>query len=152
MRRTWQNGHVHIGSLTYSSARYVSGYVFQKTYGKQGDDKYKRIDADGVWHPIVPEFARMSLRPGIGRDWYERYESDFRTEDVAVLDGKRFPVPKYYDVLLERKDAAALETIREDREFKALRYKLDNNPARMEAKAIVAEAGIRDKDERMRFK
>lgn len=84
-----------------TSAAYAAGYIFKKIHGDLAKTHYQRIDADGVCHSVEPEFARMSLRPGIGRGWYERYASDFHTHDYAVHDGRRFPVPKYYDRLLE---------------------------------------------------
>jgi len=147
--RIWGKGHIHVGELTYASAQYAAGYIFKKLHGKLGEDHYKRVDADGVWHPIEPEFARMSLRPGIGRDWYERYSSDFHTHDVAVLDGKRFPVPKYYDRLLERSDPDRLAELREDRESKAIPFRPDNHPDRLAVKAEVALASIAQRDKRL---
>nr|UQB76420.1 replication associated protein [Flumine microvirus 31] len=148
----WGLGHVHVGSLTYQSARYCAGYIFKKQYGDRGDIRYAVVDADGVVNRVMPEFARMSLRPGIGASWYRRYASDFHTFDVAVLDGKRFPVPKYYDVLLERENPDRLAELREDRELNALRFREDNSPDRLAVKAVVAAAGVADADHRMRVK
>lgn len=56
VRDTWQHGHVFLGSLETTSAQYIAGYVTKKLTAK--DDP--RL---GNRHP---EFARMSLRPGIG--------------------------------------------------------------------------------------
>lgn len=148
LSKAWGLGHVHLGSLTYQSARYCAGYIFKKQYGDRAEDRYKRVDADGVWHPIEPEFARMSLRPGIGRGWYERFADDFHTEDVAVLDGKRFPVPKYYDRLLERVDPGRLSDLREGRERKAVLHRSDNTVERLAVRAEVALAGIHHIDKR----
>lgn len=149
LTKIWGLGHVHIGLLTYQSAAYCSGYIFKKLYGDRAKDRYKYVDSDGVCYPLDPEFARMSLRPGIGGDWYKQFPDDFHTYDVAVNDGKRFPVPKYYDRLLERSNPERLEELREEREYKSLRYAVDNTWQRLEAKAIVAEAGIIDKDKRL---
>lgn len=149
LAQLWGKGHVHVGDLTYQSAAYAAGYIFKKLHGKLGDDYYKRIDQDGVWHPIEPEFARMSLRPGIGRGWYERFSSDFHTHDVAIFDGKRFPVPKYYDRLLERADPVRLAELREDRELRALPFRADNHPDRLIVKAEVAHASLAHRDRRL---
>lgn len=150
LEEVWGNGHVHVGELTYASASYAAGYIFKKLHGDLGADHYKRIDADGVWHPIEPEFCRMSLRPGIGRGWYERYASDFHTHDHAVLDGKCFPVPKYYDRLLERSNPVRYAELKEDRERRALPYRDDNRPDRLAVKAEVARAKIAHTDIRMK--
>lgn len=150
LSKIWGLGHVHIGELTYASAAYASGYIFKKLHGDQGANYYKRVDADGVWHPIEPEFARMSLRPGIGFRWYQRHAPDFHTHDYAVLDGKRFPVPKYYDRLLERADPVRLSELKEDRERAALPHRADNHPDRLVVKAEVARAKIAHTDIRMK--
>lgn len=58
VRETWSFGHVMVGELTIRSAQYITGYVAKK---------FTRPD-----NPLLggrhPEFARMSLRPGIGAD------------------------------------------------------------------------------------
>lgn len=54
--RTWGHGNVDLGMLETKSAQYLCGYVTKKM--TRGDDP--RLE--GRW----PEFARMSLRPGIG--------------------------------------------------------------------------------------
>lgn len=56
MRLVWKNGNVYLGSLTEQSAAYIAGYVTKKMTAH--DD----IRLNGRY----PEFARMSLRPGIG--------------------------------------------------------------------------------------
>lgn len=69
VRETWGQGHTLVGDLTLHSASYVAGYVTKKMTGK--DDE--RL---GGRHP---EFARMSLRPGIGALSIQRL--------AAALDG-----------------------------------------------------------------
>lgn len=53
---TWGQGHTLLGTLTKESAQYIAGYVTKKM--TQHDDP--RLLGR------FPEFARMSLRPGIG--------------------------------------------------------------------------------------
>lgn len=58
VRDTWGKGHVYLGSLEADSAQYMAGYVTKKMTA--ADDM--RLNGR------APEFARMSLRPGIGAD------------------------------------------------------------------------------------
>lgn len=53
---TWGLGNTFVGSLTPASASYIAGYVTKKMTKKD----------DGRLNGREPEFARMSLRPGIG--------------------------------------------------------------------------------------
>lgn len=55
-QKTWGFGFVHFGELTIKSAQYIAGYVTKKMT-KKDDPRLKGLH---------PEFARMSLRPGIG--------------------------------------------------------------------------------------
>lgn len=54
----WSMGHVMLGSLTFESAQYIAGYVTKKMTNPNDPRLCGRY----------PEFARMSLRPGIGAD------------------------------------------------------------------------------------
>lgn len=56
VRETWGSGHVMLGELSTSSAAYIAGYVVKKWTSAA-------VPALNGRHP---EFARMSLRPGIG--------------------------------------------------------------------------------------
>lgn len=56
VRDSWKCGHVYVGDATVDSMQYVAGYVTKKMTKK--DDP--RLEGRH------PEFARMSLRPGIG--------------------------------------------------------------------------------------
>lgn len=56
VRRTWRYGMFHLGTVEFNSAQYVCGYV------TKGMTRADDIRLKGR----VPEFCRMSLKPGIG--------------------------------------------------------------------------------------
>jgi len=62
---TWGHGRVFLGTLEAHSAGYISGYVTKKMTRR--DDP--RLDGRD------PEFARMSLKPGLGADFMHEVAS-----------------------------------------------------------------------------
>lgn len=56
IRAAWGHGHIYLGELEIKSAMYIAGYMIKKM---------TRTD-DPRLNGRAPEFARMSLRPGIG--------------------------------------------------------------------------------------
>lgn len=76
--KIWGHGHILLGRLEPHSAAYIAGYVTKKM--TRTDDV--RL---GNRHP---EFARMSLRPGIGYDAMHEYASSLLTH---LPDGQDVP-------------------------------------------------------------
>lgn len=66
IEQTWARGHVYVGDLTKDSAQYIAGYVTKKMTSP----------TDPRLNGRYPEFARMSLRPGIGA---------LAMEDIALI-------------------------------------------------------------------
>lgn len=92
---TWGKGNIFLGTLEPSSAGYVAGYVTKKLTNA-GDPRLEGRH---------PEFARMSLRPGIGGDacWeiadvvlkYDTVEKAGDVPSVLRHSGKQFPLGRY---------------------------------------------------------
>lgn len=65
--QTWGRGFTYTGDLTPDSASYIAGYVSKKLNGRDKPcDQYPRGRSQEILNGRHPEFARMSLRPGIG--------------------------------------------------------------------------------------
>jgi hypothetical protein len=104
LEKVWPKGHSLIGNVTFESAAYVARYVMKKRKGDQEeiDEYYKLLDEEtGEVHKIEPEFCLMSRRPGIGREWLEKYKQD-TDKDFITLRGKKMKLPKYYDSINEQ--------------------------------------------------
>lgn len=124
LNKLWPFGHAIIGEANMQTAAYISRYVTKKINGSQADKHYQGVDLDtGELVPILGEYATMSNRPGIGAQFYEEYKNDIYPSDEIIHDGKYFPVPRYYDVLLERDDPKLFEKVKQARidNFEALK-------------------------------
>lgn len=119
--RLWGHGHCTMGDVTFESAAYVARYVMKKITGPAAKNHYQRIDPEsGEIYQLVPEYVTMSLRPGIGKRWFDAFSSDLYPDDFAVVRGKRARVPSYYDVLLKRTQPLLLEAMKLKRAQRAL--------------------------------
>lgn len=96
VKAAWPYGFVHCGSVTHESAGYVAGYAV-KRFTVAGDERLGGR---------APEFARMSLRPGIGagamkfvaksvvdEDGVIRYVDD--VPKVVRMFGRKLPLGRY---------------------------------------------------------
>jgi hypothetical protein len=76
VQETWNKGHVMLGDLNLHSAQYIAGYTVKKMTSK--DDKRLNFNQH-------PEFARMSLKPGIGAVAIEDIANAFKNPYGAKL-------------------------------------------------------------------
>lgn len=97
LEKIWGMGHVEFGDVSAGNAEYVAGYVLKKITGQMAERHYRRAHpVTGEIVQLAREFAVMSNRPGIGTDWFNKYESDAFPSDFVVIEGKKRPVPKFY--------------------------------------------------------
>ena len=117
LERLWPYGFSEIGEVTFQSAAYVARYVFKKFKGKEEDKEnhYLKIDKEtGEAFKVNPEFVVMSLNPGIGKPWFDKYILD-TGKDFITHKGEKYPLPRYYDKLLERIDPEEYQRRKESR-------------------------------------
>lgn len=137
----WDLGGAEIGELSVESAQYVAGYCMKKVTGALAEAHYCKTDLNtGEIYHLVPEFARMSLKPGIGAAWLEKYHSDVFVRDGAVANGSVFQVPRFYDKKLEDLDSERYVDITVSRYLKSFKTSVDSTPERLRAREIVTRA------------
>ncbi|WNK13668.1 MAG: replication initiator protein [Microvirus sp.] len=116
LERLWPFGFVSVGNLTYQSAAYAARYVMKKITGDAAEKHYSTVSTvTGEIYSRRPEFNKMSLKPGIGAGWLEKYGSDVYPHDRVVLDGSKHPPPRYYDKLLSRSNPDLLAKLKSER-------------------------------------
>lgn len=97
----WDKGRVHVGNVTRASASYVARYTMKKVNGHSKE-----------WYQdrgIEPEFILMSLKPGIGFGFMDKYKEDILNHDAVYVDGVKFRVPRYYSKKLNLSDTIGYE-------------------------------------------
>lgn len=138
----WSNGGVQLDGVTVASAAYVAGYVV----GKAKDAAYDDVVSLRTGEISVrrKEFARMSLRPGIGAWWFKRFGGDLFPLDEAVMsDGKRHKVPRYYwDRYRLEADAGAVELLEERRFARAMECREESTPERRAVREELVERTV----------
>lgn len=130
LAKIWKKGLHSIGNVTFQSAAYVARYVCKKVTGARSEEYYKKVDPrSGQLKKVIPEYITMSRRPGIGKDWYEKYYEDLFPKDFITHDGKTFRVPKFYCKLFEETYPVEYQRIKERRN-KRRQEKPDENTIR----------------------
>lgn len=143
VRETWGKGHISIGDVTYASARYCAVYATKKITGDMARDHYARLNyATGEITELQPEFAHMSLRPGIGAEWLKKFYPDLYLSgaDAVVIDGQRRSIPRYFHSAMENIAPLVLD----DHQFKmymeATKHPENNTAERLQVREAVTLA------------
>jgi len=139
----WPFGYSSIGDVTFESAAYVARYIMKKVTGKNAAEHYQEIDPDtGEITNRTPEFTKMSLKPGIGYEWYKQYTSDVYPHDYVVVRGKKVKPPKYYDKKYKIDNPYEFDELLYIREKSAKLNYADNTPERLLVKEQVTKAKL----------
>jgi hypothetical protein len=139
----WPFGYSSIGDVNFESAAYVARYIMKKVTGKGQDNHYTETDQEtGEITKRKPEFNKMSLKPGIGYEWYKKYTSDVYPHDYVVIRGKKVKPPKYYDKNYKNDYPYEFDEILYKRETSAKLNYADNTIERLAVKEKVAQAKL----------
>ena len=143
----WPYGFATVAELNYETAAYTARYSLKKITGKMADEHYLRCDQHGEAYWILPEFIRMSTGNknapcGLGSGFYEKYHTDIFPQDQCPVPGKGMvrKVPRYYDNILESRDPATRELVKDLRKEFIKHHGHDFTPERLAAKYKCAQA------------
>lgn len=141
LEQLWPWGNSEIGALTIESAAYMARYIMKKITGEQAADHYRRVDPNtGNEYWLPPEFNVMSRRPGIGKEWWEKYKNDVYPTDKVMVKDMAMKPPRYYDKLLKAADAATYDLVEQGRILG--HHSEDSTPARLAVREDVAKAKL----------
>ncbi|WNK15051.1 MAG: replication initiator protein [Microvirus sp.] len=132
----WGYGFVSIGGVTFDSAAYVSRYCTKIVTGDMAHDHYKGK---------LPEYSTMSRRPGIGRNWFDRYSTDVYPSDNVIVNNHATRPPRYYDERLKVDDPQAYEFLRLRRQKRVEKLQADLTFARLADRDKVAKGRLKTK-------
>lgn len=95
LSKKWNKGFVGLAEVNWDTCAYTARYVMKKLKGKQADERYYE-------QGMLPEFVRMSRKPGIGLQFFDEHFQEIYKNDEIIVAGhaeKIQPVkpPEYYD-------------------------------------------------------
>jgi len=149
-------GFTTVGDVTFESAAYVARYIMKKQNSDNLDPKTQKAYSavydytnpnTGEITKKTPEYNKMSLKPGIGATWIEKYMSDvYPTGEIIIRGNKKVMTPKYYDKIFKKHaDPYVFDEMLYMREINAKLKSEDNTPERLEVKRQVMAAGLQRK-------
>jgi len=143
LERLWSRGSVEVGDVSFESAAYVARYIMKKVTGKDAERHYEICDPyTGEIHNRIPEFTRMSLKPGIGANWYKAYKAEVFPLDRVVVRGVECKPPRYYFNMLKSDPSDLSDSVEYSRYLKSLKLGDDNTPERLAVKEAVTLARV----------
>lgn len=106
LEKLWPFGFSTVADFSFELAAYTARYCVTKVTGRNADRHYRLLDKETgelIGHR-KPEFNRMSLRPGLGAPWLQKYWTDAFPGGQIVINGKKCKTPRYYDKIFARVD------------------------------------------------
>ncbi|AKI26868.1 replication protein VP4 [Gokushovirinae Bog1183_53] len=134
LEELWPYGFCVIGNVTFESAAYVARYIMKKQTGKDAKEHY---------NGRLPEYNTMSRRPGIARDWFEKFKTDVYPDDFLVIkNGIKCKPPRYYDKIYGLTNPDGFDIIKQRRDGKRALHASENTPERLSAREQVQLARL----------
>ncbi len=141
LEKAWTKGYSEIGNVTFKSAAYVARYIIKKQ--KKEDHPIFDSKTGEITGHKKQEYTAMSLKPGIGKKFFEENIGDIFPCDYVMLEaGKKLQVPKYYKESLKKQYPEMAEQLRLARVKKA-KSSPDNTPERLETRQRIQAKKIK---------
>ncbi|AXL15281.1 replication initiator protein [Microviridae sp.] len=155
LEKIWGKGFCTLGNVDLDSCAYVARYCTKKI--KPSDQSPEQFHerytvtcyVTGEVIDLEPEFARMSNRPGIAKDWFTQYHPDIFPYDTCIWKGKNVRTPRYYENLLRSSDQLAYDRLKDKRYQGALKAKWNNTPSRLRVRKTIQEAKLSMKQRKL---
>ena len=144
LEKLWKYGYSSLGDVNFESAAYVARYIMKKITGQGKHDmhyKFTELETGEILEK-KPEFNKMSLKPGIGYEWYKRFRSDVYPHDYVVINGKKVRPPKYYDLKYAKESPFEWEEVQQKRIDLGKANFEDNTDARLLVKEQITKARL----------
>lgn len=112
IRKAWPFGNHVVCDFCWETAAYTARYVVKKLKGR--DVTFYNDFA------IEPPFVLMSLKPGIGRDYYDRNKDYIYRFGGFYLDncpGIKIKPPRYFDRLFDLEEPETMEEVKRRRKI-----------------------------------
>jgi len=143
LETVWPFGYSSIGDVNFESAAYVARYIMKKQTGKDSEKHYQYTSlSTGEIVQMEKEYNKMSLKPGIGAEWYKKYRSDVYPHDYVVVRGQKVRPPKYYDKKYKSDYPYEYDEILYKRDQRAKLNIEDNTYERLAVKEQVTKAKL----------
>lgn len=154
LNRLWGKGRCTIGEVNYATARYVAAYTLKLHRNMDADDPwYKRVVPEtGEIIQLKPEFAQMSLKPGIGLRWLEKYWHEIYTtgNNAVIVNGTKHKVPRYFDEKFRLMEPFLMEDMDYQRVKEAEKYLADSTEERLAIREACAYQKLGFEEEKKR--
>lgn len=138
LSKAWPHGLALLGDVTFQSARYTGAYIVKKMGGERAAEHYTRQSpVDGNWYEVEPEFGLMSLKPGLGERWFDKFKNDVFPSDFVIIDGHPKKPPRYYEKLFGEE---AMVPIKRARKARSAAKSADRTPPRLAVREELAHS------------
>lgn len=137
-------GFATVGQVNFESAGYVARYSLKKVNGRQSALNYQQIDIETGEVTYRPqEFLHMSLKPGIGSGFYDKFKADMYPHDHCIVRGHKTKPPKYYAKKLKIENPELYDELQFMRAREALKHADDLTDERLIVREKCTIAKIR---------